>query len=71
MTQTQILFRVKLQGFFTRDGFTFSNNVKPMTLTKFSDGTFMLKAGRKTLQHRFSSNTKLLKHAFESIGINL
>jgi len=70
MTQTQILFKVKLQGFFTKDGFTQSNETKPMTITKFTDGTFMIKAGNETLKHRFSSN-KLLGTLLSSIGINL
>jgi hypothetical protein len=74
MTQTQILFRVKLQGFFTRDGFTLSNDIKPMTITKFTDGTFMIKAGHKTLKHRFSTNEtlgKMLGNFLANVGLHV
>lgn len=70
MTQTQILFKVKLQGCFTRDGFTPLKDVKPMTITKFTDGTFMVKAGRKTLIHR-GNNRKLESLLLGSLGVSL
>ena len=69
--QTEILFRAKIQGTFTREGFTASNSGSILTITKFTDGTFIMKFGRKVFKERFSTCKKLSNIISQHIGINL
>jgi hypothetical protein len=66
-----ILFQVKIQGTFTREGFTANDSVKPMTITKFADGSFVAKAGNKIIKNRFSTNKGFANLLSENLGINL
>ena len=66
----QVLFKVKIQGTFTREGFTASSTAKTMTITKFTDGTFVAKFGNKIFKERFRSDSFLTK-LLAPLGINL
>jgi len=66
----QVVFKVQLQGTFTREGFTASSSAKTMTITKFTDGTFVAKFGNKVFKDRFRRDSFLTK-SLSNLGINL
>lgn len=66
----EIVFKVKIQGTFTREGFSASSTAQTMTITKFTDGTFVAKFGNKIFKDRFRRNSFLTK-SLTSLGINL
>jgi hypothetical protein len=65
--RTEILFKLKIKGTFDRTGFIADGSANEMTLTKFSDGTLMLKHGRTTLKDRFSGCKGLTDMILNSI----
>ena len=65
--RTEILFKLKIRGTFHRTGFIADSSADELTLTKFADGTVMLKHGRKTLIDRFSGCKKLTDMILNSI----
>ena len=65
--RTEILFKLKIKGTFDRTGFTVGSSADELTLTKFEDGTLMLKHGRKTLIDRFSGCKELTDMVLNSI----
>jgi hypothetical protein len=67
---TQISFKVQLKGTFTREGFIASSTGKTMTITKFTDGTFVAKFGNKIFKDRFREHS-FLTESVKSLGIIL
>jgi hypothetical protein len=67
--KTEILFKLKIRGTFHRAGFIADSSADEMTLTKFTDGTLMLKQGRTTINHRFSGCKKLSNMVLNSIKL--
>ena len=67
--RTEILFKLKIRGTFHRAGFIADSSADELTLTKFSDGTVMLKHGRKTLIDSFSSCKKITNMVLNSIQL--
>ena len=65
--KTEILFKLKIKGTFNRTGFIADSSADEMTLTKFTDGTLMLKQGRTTINDRFSSSKKLTNMILNSL----
>jgi hypothetical protein len=65
--RTEILFKLKIRGTFHRTGFVADSSAAELTLTKFADGTVMLKHGRTTLKDRFSGCKKLTDMLLNSI----
>jgi hypothetical protein len=62
----EIVFKLKTQGFFSRDGFTLSESAPISTITKFTDGNWMVKVGRTTVKGRYSSTYKFFKESLEN-----
>lgn len=68
----ETLFVIKLQGIFNADGFIHDTNAPISTITKFTDGTWDLKIGKKTMKDRFSSSYKFIAESLQkSLGIQL
>lgn len=65
--RTEILFKLKIRGTFHRAGFIADNSACELTLTKFADGTLMLKHGRITLKDRFSGSKRLTNMILNSL----
>jgi hypothetical protein len=65
--RTEILFKLKIKGTFDRTGFVADSSADELTLTKFADGTVMLKHGRTTLKDRFSGCKKITDILLNSI----
>ena len=65
--KTEILFKLKIKGVFNGNGFIINESGHEMTLTKFVDGTLMLKHGRITIKDRFSSSKRLTDMVLNSI----
>jgi len=65
--RTEILFKLKIKGTFHRAGFIADGSADELTLTKFADGTLMLKHGRTTIKDRFSGCKKLTDMLLNSI----
>jgi hypothetical protein len=65
--RTEILFKLKIKGTFYRTGFVADSSADELTLTKFADGTVMLKHGRTTLKDRFSGCKKITDILLNSI----
>lgn len=69
--RTEILFKLKIRGAFNGNGFIADESLKEMTLTKFIDGTLMLKQGRITIKDRFSSSKRLTDMIGQALEIKL
>jgi hypothetical protein len=69
----EIVFKLKTQGFVSREnGFTLSESAPISTVTKFTDGNWMVKVGRTTVKGRYSSSYKFYKESLENtLGIQL
>jgi hypothetical protein len=68
--RTEILFKLKIKGTFDRTGFVADSSAAELTLTKFADGTVMLKHGRTTLKNRFSGCKKITDILLNSLKTN-
>ncbi len=71
MSTTEILFKAKIQGTFTREGFIADGSQPTITITKFTDGSFVAKIGNKIIKDRFSTSKGLASLISQHIGINL
>jgi hypothetical protein len=68
----ETLFTIKLQGVFRADGFIQDANAPISTITKFTDGTWQLKIGKKTIKDRFSTGYKFISESLQkSLSIQL
>ena len=69
----EIVFKLKTQGFFSREnGFTLSDSAPISTISKFTDGNWMVKVGRETVKGRHSSSYKFYEESLEkTLGIQL
>ena len=62
----QVLFKIRIQGTFTRSGFQPTSTGEVLTITKFQDGTFIAKFGNSVF-----SNNSLIAQLVKQFGINL
>lgn len=62
----ETLFTLKVQGVFRAEGFIHDTNAPVSTITKFTDGTWVLKVGRITMKDRFSVGYKFIEQSLEN-----
>lgn len=62
----ETLFTLKVQGVFRAEGFIHDTTAPVSTITKFTDGTWVLKVGRMTIKDRFSVGYKFIEQSLES-----
>lgn len=60
--QNEVLFKLKVQGTFTREGFIPCKDAKVITITKFVDGTYVAKSGNKVIIDRYKRSVLIEKY---------